>query len=747
MPLETLRILPGVDVESTLADNAAGISESSFIRWKSRGPEGDLPEKRGGWTKYINTSFSGVIKELLAWQDFTGSRLAVGTTSNLYAVENGDVDDLTPQTTTVDIPVSLTTVISTTTVRVDDTASNSTIYDTVVFNTHASVGGVTLFGAYPIVQIASADAYYVDPGITATSSVATGGVVATFTATLADSIITMGLADHTYAVGDAISFPVLTSVGNIAIQGQYLVLSVPTTGTLTFNAQNTATAATVTNAVDNGATTTFTYSGTYSLTIGDTFVVAGMDPADYNGTYTVLSLGSNTVTATDAVVHGAFVSGGTLFNSVSRENGGELNLTYYITPGPPITGTGYGEAGYGDGGYGTGAPSPANSGTPLTVTDYWLSNWGEALIACAEDGPIFSWSSTTGLGKASIISAAPLVNAGAFVAMPQQQIMTWGSTYNGIGDPLQVRWCDSGNYNVWIATSTNQAGGYLIPTGSRIVRGIQGSHMCYFWTDIGLHVAQYIGLPGVWGFTEVAAGCGLIAPKAVAKLSSSLYWMSQKQFFVTGSNQAPTPLTCSVWDYVFQNINSSYVDNIRAAPNAQFNEITWYFPSAASTGENDSYVTYNVVSGNWDYGSLVRTAWIDQSVLGSPIGASTDGYLYQHETSNDADGQAITSYFKTGYFSISNGNDLVFVDWVLPDMKWGTYSGSQTAQLQISFNVTDYAGDTPTLYGPFTITQSTKYVEPRFRGRFVQIIVESSDVGSFWRLGSIRYRFAPDGGR
>jgi hypothetical protein len=749
MGMETLRILPSVDVESTLADNAAGISESSFIRWKAApGNPVPLPEKRGGWTKFINTVFGGVIRELLAWQGFNSNgRLAVGATAGLYVIDDGDVTDITPQTTDVDIAVSLTSVVGTSTIRVDDVGSNATVYDVVVFNVHASIGGVMIYGAYPVDSVASADAFYIDAGITATSSAGPGGAVASFAVALDDSIITMTLADHIYAVGDLIAFPVATYVGGVLIQGQYLVLTVPTADTLTFNAQNTSTAATITNAVDNGVTTTFTYSGTYPLSVGDTFVVAGVTPSSYNNTYTVSSLGSNTVTATDATVHAAYVSGGTLFNSVSAENGGELNLTYYITPGPTIAGTGYGEAGYGDGGYGTGTPSPSHSGTPITVTDYWLSNWGEALVACVEDGPIYTWSSTTGLGNASIIPNAPLVNAGAFVAMPQQQVMAWGSTYNGVGDPLQIRWSDAGNYNTWTPTVSNQAGGYLIPTGSRIVRGIQGANLCYWWTDLGLYVAQYIGPPGVWGFTEVASGCGLIAPKAVAKHSTSLYWMSQKQFFVAGSNQAPTPLPCSVWDAVFQNLNSSYVDNIRAAPNAQFNEITWYYPSSASTGENDSWVCYNVVTGDWDYGSLNRTAWIDQSVLGPPIGAATDGYLYQHETSYDADGQAINAYFKTGYFSISNGHNLAFVDWMLPDMKWGTYSGSQTAQIKISFNVTDYAGDEPTLYGPFTVTKATQYIEPRFRGRFVQVIVESDDVGSFWRLGSIRYRFSADGNR
>ena len=43
MPFETLRIVPSVDIEKTLADNAAGISYSNYIRWRDK-----VPEKRGG---------------------------------------------------------------------------------------------------------------------------------------------------------------------------------------------------------------------------------------------------------------------------------------------------------------------------------------------------------------------------------------------------------------------------------------------------------------------------------------------------------------------------------------------------------------------------------------------------------------------------------------------------------------------------------------------------------------------------
>ena len=183
-------------------------------------------------------------------------------------------------------------------------------------------------------------------------------------------------------------------------------------------------------------------------------------------------------------------------------------------------------------------------------------------------------------------------------------------------------------------------------------------------------------------------------------------------------------------------------------PNTPFNEVGWLFPSSSSAnGECDSYVKFNVTEPGrpWDYGTLARSAWMDQTVLGNPIAATPTGIIYQQETTNDNDGQPITSTFSTGYFFIAEGEEWAFVDMIIPDMKWGTYAGSQNAQVQISFNVTNYPGDTPVVYGPYVMTSTTEYIPVRFRGRQMSITITSSDLGSFWRIGRIRYRWAPAG--
>src|SRR6202035_3134545 len=145
--------------------------------------------------------------------------------------------------------------------------------------------------------------------------------------------------------------------------------------------------------------------------------------------------------------------------------------------------------------------------------------------------------------------------------------------------------------------------------------------------------------------------------------------------------------------------------------------------------------------------SLPRSTWIDQTVLGTPIGAISAGTIYQHEQTNDAAAQPLLASFTTGYFFIAEGEDFVVVDQILPDFKWGFFGAAQTANVQLTFNVVNFPGDTPTQYGPYTVTVGTQILSVRFRGRQMSITVASRDVGSFWRLGRIRYRYQPSGRR
>ena len=123
-----------------------------------------------------------------------------------------------------------------------------------------------------------------------------------------------------------------------------------------------------------------------------------------------------------------------------------------------------------------------------------------------------------------------------------------------------------------------------------------------------------------------------------------------------------------------------------------------------------------------------------------PIGASPQGFIYQQETTPDADGVPLISSFTTGEFYLAEGEDYVFVDLLIPDF---VTVGSPAIQIEVL--VTNYPDTAPVVYGPYTVTPDTQFISPRVRGRQVAIAVSGSDLGTFNRLGAIRYRFAPDG--
>ena len=692
MPHQSLKLIPGIDVNRTPALNEAAISSGDLIRFVPDRQGVGLVQKLGGWTTYAGP-FSSYVRALWAWEDTnSNSYLAVGTETSLNYILNGGTFDITPRTQTDNVAVSISTTIGSNVVTITDTGSNITNYDTVYIQTQIAVGGLVLFGLYQCYNpTSSANTYQIyavdalgNPALATTSASA---AIVNFSTTNASSNVNVNLVGHGYSVGGTFPVVVSTTIGGVTLFGNYTILAIVDANNFTI-AANVAATSTVTN---------------------------------------------------------------------QNINSGNARYVYYIGISPSAAPYGYGGNAYGYGGYGTGIVV-GTAGTTITATDWTLDNWGQILIACPLNGPIYEWSPTGGVGNASIITNAPAVNAGIVVAMPQRQIVAWGSTSTGIQDPLLIRWCDVNDFTTWIATVTNQAGSYRIPKGSKIVQCIQAAQQTLVWTDLGLWAMQYVGLPYVYQFNEIGTGCGLIGRKAAASLNGVVYWMGQSQFYMLAGGGVQ-PIPCPVWDVIFQDLDTANLDKIRVAANSRFGEVAWYYPMKGNGGEINAYVKYNIVLQQWDYGSLARTAWINESVLGPPIGAGTDKYIYQHETSTNAATNGVNnvpmlSNFQTGYFEIAEADLKMFVDQVWPDMKWGYYGGTAngttvyqtpTAQVQLTFYVTDYAGQTPLVYGPYNLTQSTQFVSPRFRGRLVSIAISSSDVGSFWRIGNMRYRAQQDG--
>lgn len=645
---------------------------------------GGLPQKVGGWTKFWPFSIGSAIRALYDWQDFDMiERLAVGSLSTLGIITNGTLSDVTPQTLISDFSPDFDTTSGSKTVTIDDpNISTVTTYDSVYFNTPVSVGGIVLAGLFPITLVTGATAFQIEAPTAATSTVTGGGVVPKFTTVAGETSVTVDLPDHGRTPRDRVTFDLPTVVGGVTIVGTYDIITVPSSSTFTITASSTASSSA-----------------------------------------------------------SAFM------------NGGNAQLLYYISLGPPPIGAGYGLGTYGTGTYGLGVATPEQTGSPISTTNWTLDTWGQTLLACPRNGAIYFWDPDGGFSTASPITSlgAPIHNTGMFVAQPAQILVAYGSTTRDVGtsigtfqDPLLIRWTDQDDYFDWTVDTINQAGSARIPRGSRIVGGLQGPNQALIWTDVGVWSMQYVGSTLVFTFNEIGTGCGLIAQHACAILQERVFWMGYNNFYTIGSGGVQT-IECSVWDDVFQDLDTANQDKCWAWPVANFSEVWFFYPSITDgTGEPTRYVKMNL-QGFWDKGQLPRTAGIDVTVFGYPMAGTSTGIIYQHEDGNDGDGAPIAAYVETSDVMISEGDNCMFVDQVRPDMKYHQVASPTSASLAITITAqNDLTGEVMSS-GALPYSQASTYLTTRVRGHRLRARIASSDSGSWWRCGLMRYRGAPNG--
>jgi len=683
MPWQAIQLKPGVDTQMTLAANQAGVSQSQLIRYK-----GQMIQCYGGWANLVATTIASTIRDLHPWQGIglSDPYVGIGATQSLtvYNSADGSISDITPQTRTSNPTPNFSISSGSNVLTVVDGGSSVTTFNTVYFNTPVAIGAFLLNGAYPVNSVGGSSIYTILLPSNSTSTVASSGILPIFSASSGSGVVTVTLPNNGFQV----------------INGLFQQFIAATT---------------------IGSSLGLVIQGPYQIS-------SVIDSTRF--TINAPTQSSTTATAT--------------------MNGGLAQLVYYITLGPSATGTGFGALGFGLGGFGgVGGASSGGTGTPITAIDWTQDNWGVALLACPEDGPIYVWSPDSGFNNAQVINEAPFFNGGIFVSMPQQILVAWRSTQSsGVQDPLIVRWSDAEDFTNWTVSNQTTAGSFRIPTGSNIVGGKLCPQFGLISTDIDVWTMTYVGGTVIFNFTRVGSGCGWIGSHACGVLSGNPFWMSTSNIFTLGANGV-VPLPCSVWDQVFQNMTA--VANrykVRVAVNSAFNEVAWFYPSAASLGENDSYVKVHI-EGNeyeWDYGSLSRTAWADVSIVGMPIGADTSGQIYQHETGTSITGVSLPS-FRTGWWTIGETQEIPFVDMIIPDFIYGLRSGTPDASLTITFFGADYPDGPQTMYGPYTVTSSTQFINTRIRNKLLSALIQSSASTEFWRIGRIRMRFAQSGRR
>jgi len=614
-----------------------------------------------------------------------------------------------------------------------------------------------------------------------------------FSTTNGSKVVTLTFASaHNINKFDIILLDNFTSITNSGfVSGdftdkKFMVTSIPTDTTLTIQMES--------NESGSGASTSGGIRVQHYYPVGPAVEVAttGWGLGSWGGvqqgqfTSTLSSSINTSVTSLTMASSTSFPSSGTV------QIDSEL-ITYTSNSGGTLSGLTRGANGTTAASHSSGATvtdasnffawNAATSGDIVTAPGLWsLDNFGNKLIATINGGESFEWDSNpigANSTRATIITGAPTASAFTLVSTPDRHLIFFG-TETTIGtkstqDPMFVRFSSQEDINTYAPSATNTAGTQRLADGSKIVGAIRGRDAIYIWTDTALFTMRFVGPPFTFSFQQVGTNCGLIGQNAAVEVDGTAYWMSENGFFRYAGRLESLP--CLVEDHVFDDINTIPKQHINAGLNNLFGEVVWFYPNSGS-GTVNRMVTYNYLDSSnerpvWTTGTLARTAWQDSAVFGKPhateydssaetadtdvnyVHGNTDGATtyYEHETGLDqvklGQTTAIPANIESGNFDIGSqglagdGEFMMKIRRVIPDFL------AQTGDARVTLNLRDFPNDTAasSTLGPFTITSGTQKIDTRARAREISLKIENTSTSQFWKLGTFRIDYQPDGRR
>ena len=704
MPLQLLKYNPGIVKDIT--EYAAGKNgpywvDSDLVRFNN-----GYPEKLGGWEKdQINAldpagtitstevAIEGIARRMVYWRSNSDGedRLIVGTHNHLLIVENGALYDVTP---------------------LRDESNTATTTGEALDNSETSIDLVSVTG------FTTAGAIKVDSEI----------ITYTGISSLTLTGCTRGTNSTSAAAHD-----------NGAVATQVLINPITT--------------------ADESAIVTITDTA-HGATTGDWVVISGaaatggISANDFNNYYgyqiTVVNANTYTITLPSAAT-----------STVSAGGGLTVVIDYLIgiedglgsqSSDPAL---GWGVGGWGESTWGT-PRALTSSDVSLDNSSWNIDLWGEDVIATVRNGAIYYWDTSAGVTNRAVLVSSlassdnvPNIARTAVVSFPDRHFIAGGCQAYVAGgggdvDNMLVRWSTQEDFSSWGPTATNTAGDQRLQVGTKIVAMLAAREETIISTDEAIYGMTFVGGNFVFSFRLLATNAGAAGLNTMISIDGNVFWMGKRNFFSYDGIVKEIP--CSVQHYVFDRMQTRYIDKVVTGHNKKFKEITWFYVSDENTvtinPENDSYVTYNYAENAWTVGSMDRSVWSDSfGARTVPFAFDPDGYLYSHETGTSADGSAMNSYIEGSPREITqNGQDLYMVDKVVPDVTM-----SSNTNLFLYMNTRKYPNAPETIKGPFTITSSTEKVSTRAKGRQIALKFQSTGTTDDWTLGDFRINSREDG--
>ena len=395
------------------------------------------------------------------------------------------------------------------------------------------------------------------------------------------------------------------------------------------------------------------------------------------------------------------------------------------------------------------------------ISQWSLDNWGDDVVANRNGGNIYYFDSdaSTVPIRATSITTSPISVNSIVVSPNDRHLICLGAnsysptaTVSGTFDPMLVRWSDQDDRTNWVPSVSSTSGEVVLTDGTKIIGGLRSRNAIHIWTDNAMWTMQFTGPPFTFRFTPVGTNCGMIAPHAAVDYNGISYWMGYDNFYKYDGQVRV--LDCTVRRFIFDRLNTKYKAKVYTGVNSEFKEIIWLYASDESNvTECDSYVIFSPENNYWTYGTGVFTTFADKEVFGNTIttgvsinadGSSTgNNKLFNNEPADyyTENNRTITSFVESADFDIEDGNQILFMNKLIPDFDLNT------GKLRVKVITKKYPESGEEITKEFDVTQETDKINFRARGRQAKIRVSCSSQGSSWQWGSVRLGFQGDGQR
>jgi hypothetical protein len=726
MPMTALKFKPGIVSDITSYSNEGGFVDGDKVRFRF-----GFPEKFGGWEKYSTNQYLGSARRLHNWVALDGSDfMGVGTHLKYYIEEGQTFNDITPIRSTVTTNVTFTTNTTSGTasqVIVNSNAHGANVNDFVTItnaNGADAVGGIPASAIgdsngkeHQIIELVSSNAFKIDVGSDATR--AETGIAKSSGSVTLDFQINVGLDNTVGGTGWGAGQWSGTTSGALATQ--------------------------LAEALDASETAIDVDSAT-GITAGDLILIE-------EELITVGTISTNTL--------------GTGGGPSTRGASGTAAATHADNTLVRLA-TGNADSANDFVGWGN-AASVTVPGAQIRLWSH--DNFGEDIIINPRDGGLFYWDKTNGLGTRAVELSAtstysgetsvPTIAKQVLVSDQDRHVIVFGcdglganssaTQGNGVQDPLLIRFSSQENPVDFFPTATNTAGDLRLGGGSTFVQAVETKQQILVFTNKTLHAMKFIGPPFTFGLQELSKNITIMSPFSAIAVEDAVFWMGVDTFYVYSGGQT-IQLPCTVKDKVFLDFNFEERDKVHVGLNSEFSEILWFYPSSAGT-EIDKYVAYNYLEKVWYYGTLVRQAWLDRGIRNLPQ-ATGNQYLYNHEVGFDDDGSAMTSFIESSAIDIGEGDKFLFIKQVIPDI---TFNGSTSVNPDVAFtmksrnnpgaNFNESTSNTAQRSATSPVEQFTEKLNYRLRGRSFALRIDSTSLGTKYKLGTPRVDIREDGRR